>query len=152
MPKLHTCLSFDDNAEEAADFYMSVFPDARKVSELRNGENGPGPKGTVLALEVELQGQLIALYNGGPSRTLSEAVSLVVTCEDQGEIDHFWAKLGEGGTELGHGWLRDKFGLCWQVVPRHLGEILMRPAAMEAMMGMAKLDKDTLEDPDRVVI
>jgi len=104
-----------------------------------------GPKGSVLTVSFELEGQRFTALNGGPYQKFSDAISFVVRCESQQEIDEYWAKLAAGGTEIQCGWLRDKYGLCWQVIPAQLGELLKNPKAMEAMMQMKKLDIAALE-------
>jgi predicted 3-demethylubiquinone-9 3-methyltransferase (glyoxalase superfamily) len=150
MNKITPFLWFDANAEDAASFYMSVFPNSRKLNELRVTEAGPGPIGSLLALDLELDGQQVTFLNGGPAHQLSEAFSFTVRCETQAEIDGYWSKLADGGKELGCGWLTDKFGLCWQIVPSKLYEILRHPAAMRAMMTMKKFDIATLEQAARL--
>jgi predicted 3-demethylubiquinone-9 3-methyltransferase (glyoxalase superfamily) len=145
MPKITTFLWFDSNAEEAVEFYLSVFPNSRRVDEMRVGDAGPGPKGSVLTLTFELDGQEFVALNGGPAHKFNEAISLFVQCRDQAEIDYYWTKLGEGGSEIACGWLKDKFGLCWQVVPKNIAELLRPPEAMRAMMTMKKLDIAALE-------
>jgi predicted 3-demethylubiquinone-9 3-methyltransferase (glyoxalase superfamily) len=145
MKKITPFLWFNANAEDAANFYVTIFPDSRKLHELRVTEAGPGPKGSLLVIDIELDGQQVTFLNGGPAHQLSEAFSFTVRCETQVEIDSYWSKLGDGGTELGCGWLKDKFGLCWQIVPAKLPELLSHPAAMRAMMPMKKLDIATLE-------
>jgi predicted 3-demethylubiquinone-9 3-methyltransferase (glyoxalase superfamily) len=146
MNKITPFLWFDTNAEDAADFYISVFPNSRKLHELRVTEAGPGPIGSLLALDLELDGQQVTFLNGGPAHKLSEAFSFAVRCEAQAEIDSYWSKLGDGGKELGCGWLKDKFGLCWQIVPSRITELVGNPQAMRAMMAMMKLDIAVLED------
>jgi len=146
MNKITPFLWFDANAEQAADFYLSVIPNSRRLNELRVTEAGPGPVGSLLALDLELNGQAVTLLNGGPTHQLSEAFSFTVQCETQAEIDDYWAKLRDGGTELGCGWLKDKFGLCWQIVPVRLYELLQHPAAMRAMMKMMKFDVAALKE------
>jgi predicted 3-demethylubiquinone-9 3-methyltransferase (glyoxalase superfamily) len=138
--KITPFLWFNNNAEDAANFYFSVFSNSRKLNELRVTEAGPGPVGSLLAIDIELNGQQVTFLNGGPAHQLSEAFSFTVDCESQAEIDGYWRKLGDGGTELGCGWLKDKFGLCWQIVPSKLYEMLAHPAAMRAMMTMMKFD------------
>ena len=145
MNKITPFLWFNANAEEAADFYLSIFPNGRKVRELRVTEAGPGPVGLLLALDLELNGQEATFLNGGPAHQLSEAFSFTVRCETQAEIDEYWSKLGDGGAELGCGWLKDKFGLCWQIVPVGIYELVSNPAGMRAMMGMKKFDIAALE-------
>jgi predicted 3-demethylubiquinone-9 3-methyltransferase (glyoxalase superfamily) len=143
--KITPFLWFNANAEDAANFYFSIFPNSRKLNELRVTEAGPGPKGSLLAIDLEFDGQQVTFLNGGPAHQLSEAFSFTVRCETQVEIDSYWSKLGDGGTELGCGWLKDKFGLCWQIIPKKIYELLSHPAAMRAMMPMKKLDIATLE-------
>jgi predicted 3-demethylubiquinone-9 3-methyltransferase (glyoxalase superfamily) len=145
MKKITPFLWFNANAEDAANFYFSVFPNSRKLNELRVTEAGPGPEGSLLAIDLELDGQQVTFLNGGPAHQLSEAFSFTVRCETQAEIDIYWSKLGDGGTELGCGWLKDKFGLCWQIVPTKLYELVSHPAGMRAMMLMKKFDIATLE-------
>lgn len=145
--KITPCLWFDNNAEEAIEFYCSVFKNSRLISVMRNGEGGPGPKGSLLAARFEIEGQQIEVINGGPVFKLSEAVSLAVRCHDQQEVDFYWAKLIEGGgAESQCGWLKDRFGLSWQIVPGVLYELLQHPDAavaarvMQAMLKMRKID------------
>lgn len=139
-------LWFDTNAEEAALFYLSVFKNSRETSRLvREIDDPSGPKGTVLTIGFELDGLQFTALNGGPYYKFNEAVSFVIRCDNQKEIDYYWEKLVGGGSEIQCGWLRDKFGLCWQVVPARLGELLKAPKAMQAMMKMKKLDIDELE-------
>ena len=145
MNKITPFLWFDSNAEEAADFYLTVIPNSRKLNELRATEAGPGPVGSLIVLDLELNGQVVTFLNGGPAHQLSEAFSFALLCETQAEIDSYWTKLGDGGVELGCGWLKDKFGLCWQIVPPKLYEMLRHPAAMRAMMAMKKFDVAVLE-------
>ena len=145
MNKITPFLWFDANAEEAANFYLSVFSNSRKLRELRVTEAGPGPVGSLLTIDFELDGQKVTFLNGGPAHQLSEAFSFSVACQTQEEIDSYWAKLGDGGKELGCGWIKDKFGLCWQIVPRRIVEYVSNPAGMRAMMPMMKLDIATLE-------
>jgi predicted 3-demethylubiquinone-9 3-methyltransferase (glyoxalase superfamily) len=138
-------LWFDSNAEEAADFYMSIFKNSRTLDVLRNDGAAPGPKGSVLTIAFELDGLNFTALNGGPAHKFNEAISFVVRCETQEEIDYYWSKLTEGGSEVACGWLRDKFGLSWQIVPARIAELLRSPKAMQAMMGMKKLDIGELE-------
>lgn len=144
--KIVTCLWFDANAEQAIEFYLSVFKGGRMIDSVRNGEQGPGPKGTLLAGTFEIEGQQISVINGGPMFKLSEAVSLVVHCATQGEVDRLWEQLGSGGQYQQCGWLKDRFGLCWQIVPTVLYGLLKGsdPAkagrAMQAMLQMTRLD------------
>src|ERR1700679_1639621 len=141
MNKITPFLWFDANAEEAADFYLSVIPNSRKLNELRVTEAGPGPVGSLLALDLELNGQQVTFLNGGPSQQLTEAFSFTVRCETQAEIDDYWTKLtADGGKEIACGWLKDKFGLCWQIVPVDIYKLVNNPAGMRAMMSMKKFD------------
>ncbi len=140
-------LWFDAEAEEAARFYTSIFEGSRILSTSRYGEAGPGPKGSVMTVEFELSGQRFVALNGGPHFKFTEAVSLVVDCETQDEVDAFWRKLtADGGQEGPCGWLKDRFGLSWQVVPAELGQLLQDPdperstRVMRAMLQMKKLD------------
>ena len=145
MKKITPFLWFNSNAEDAAEFYLSVFPNSRKLRELRMTEAGPGPVGSLLTIDLELDGQQVTFINGGPAHELTEAFSFSVVCDSQAEIDSYWAVLGEGGKELGCGWIKDKFGLCWQIVPRKIVEYVSRPGGMRAMMPMMKLDIAKLE-------
>lgn len=147
FPRITPFLWFDNNAEEAVDFYLSIFKNARKLGELRSTADSPsGSKGMVLTISFELDGQKFTALNGGPYHKFNEAVSFVVRCESQQEIDHYWSMLLEGGgSEIQCGWLKDRFGLCWQVVPSRIGELLSHSKAMEAMMQMKKLDIAALE-------
>ncbi|WP_127782995.1 VOC family protein [Rhodococcus sp. X156] len=139
-------LWFDTQAEEAAEFYTSVFPDSRIVSVSRYPENSPGPAGEVMTVEFEINGQRFVGINGGPQFPFSEAVSFQITCADQAEVDHYWDTLVAGGEESQCGWLKDRYGLSWQVVPEGMEEVLGDPdaergqRAMQAMLGMTKLD------------
>jgi predicted 3-demethylubiquinone-9 3-methyltransferase (glyoxalase superfamily) len=138
-------LWFDSNAEKAADFYISIFPNSRKLSELRNTGDAPGPKGGVLTVSFELDGLRFTALNGGPVYQFTPAISFVVRCDTQQEIDNYWSKLTAGGKEIQCGWLVDKFGLSWQIVPERLPDLLKHPRAMQAMMTMKKLDIAELE-------
>jgi predicted 3-demethylubiquinone-9 3-methyltransferase (glyoxalase superfamily) len=145
FPRITPFLWFDANAEEAVDFYLTVFKNSRRLSEMRNTGDAPGPKGGILTLSFELDGQKFTALNGGPMFKFTEAISFVVRCDSQEEIDYYWAKLTEGGTEIQCGWLKDKFGLCWQIVPARLSELLRNSKAMQAMMKMKKFDIAELE-------
>jgi predicted 3-demethylubiquinone-9 3-methyltransferase (glyoxalase superfamily) len=145
FPRITPFLWFDSNAEQAVDFYLSVFKNSRRLSELRNVEGSPGPKGGILTIAFELDGQRFTALNGGPSFKFTEAISFVVRCDSQREVDEYWSKLSAGGTEIQCGWLKDKFGLCWQIVPARLPELIKHPKAMQAMMKMKKLDIAELE-------
>jgi predicted 3-demethylubiquinone-9 3-methyltransferase (glyoxalase superfamily) len=135
-------LWFDKNAEEAVDFYLSVFKNSRRLGELRNNSiDDPRmvPKGGILTVSFELDGLRFTALNGGPSHQFTDAISFVVRCDSQDEVDYYWSKLTSGGTEVACGWLKDKFGLSWQIVPARLPELIQHPKAMQAMMGMKKL-------------
>ena len=144
-------LWFDTQAEEAAEFYCSVFPNSRIVGKTTYPESAPGPTGSVMTVDFELDGQRFTGINGGPEFTFSEAVSFLITCEDQAEIDRYWEKLTDGGEEGPCGWCKDRYGLSWQVVPAGMDELFSQPdqervnRAMQAMLGMRKLDKAELE-------
>jgi predicted 3-demethylubiquinone-9 3-methyltransferase (glyoxalase superfamily) len=140
MPKITPFLWFDNNAEEAVDYYLKVFPNSRRTDELRAGDAGPGPKGSIVTIGFELDGQPFTALNGGPDHEFNEAVSFFVHCKDQAEIDSYWSKLGDGGEEIACGWLKDRFGLRWQIVPVDIIEMVSHPGAMKAMMTMKKLD------------
>jgi predicted 3-demethylubiquinone-9 3-methyltransferase (glyoxalase superfamily) len=144
--KLAPFLWFNDNAEEAAEFYLGVFPHARKVKELRSKGVGPWPEGKIATIVIELEGQEMTFMNGGPAHQLTPAFSFFVRCDSQKELDAYWEKLmAGGGKPMACGWLTDRFGLCWQVVPRNVEELLSHPKAMQAMMGMIKMDIAALE-------
>lgn len=146
MPRITPFLWFDNNAEEAVEFYLKVFPNSRRTGELRSGDAGPGPKGSIVTISFELDGQQFTALNGGPDHQFNEAISFFIHCKDQAEIDHYWSKLLEGGgSEIACGWLKDRFGVRWQVVPEKIGELLREPGAMRAMMSMKKLDIAVLQ-------
>jgi len=146
IQKITPFLWFDTQAEEAAEFYTSIFPNSKIVKALRYGEAGPGPAGSVMTVEFQLEGLTIVGLNGGPYFKLSEAFSFVVNCESQEEVDFYWTKLAAGGAESQCGWVKDKFGLSWQIVPTVLFQVLSGPdpvasqRAMTAMLSMKKLD------------
>jgi len=146
--KITPFLWFDNNAEEAMNFYVSVFNNSKISTVTRYGDAGPGPKGSVLTAAFELEGQKFVALNGGPRFKFSEAISFVINCETQNEIDYFWGKLtSDGGQESMCGWLKDKFGLSWQVVPAEIGSLLTGEKSnqvMQAIMQMKKLDLSTL--------
>jgi predicted 3-demethylubiquinone-9 3-methyltransferase (glyoxalase superfamily) len=145
-PRITPFLWFNSNAEEAADFYVSVFKNSRRLDVLRvPADSAVGPKGKALTASFELDGQKFTALNGGPAFKFTEAVSFVVRCESQAEVDEYWEKLTAGGTESQCGWLKDKFGLSWQIVPTRLPELVKNPKAMQAMMGMKKIDLAELE-------
>ena len=151
MQKITTFLWFNNNAEEAMNFYVSVFKNAKITSLTRYGDAGPGPKGSVMSGIFQIHGQDFYALNGGPVFTFTPAISLFVNCETQQEIDELWEKLSEGGKKDQCGWLTDKFGLTWQIVPSVLGKLLSGtdPAksnrAMKAMLQMKKLDIQQLQ-------
>jgi predicted 3-demethylubiquinone-9 3-methyltransferase (glyoxalase superfamily) len=147
MPqKIITNLWFDTEAEEAAEFYTSLFENSRIVNVSRYTENAPREAGMVMTVEFELDGQRFVAINGGPEFTFDEAISLQIACEDQEEVDYFWERLTEGGEESRCGWLKDRYGLSWQVIPKGMEEVFSDPdperarRAMQAMLGMRKLD------------
>ncbi len=144
-PRITPFLWFDANAEEAVNFYLSVFKNSRKLGELRNPVGAPGPKGGILTISFELDGQKFTALNGGPDHQFNDAVSFVVRCDTQTEVDYYWEKLTAGGQEIACGWLKDKFGLCWQIWPSQVLEVIRNPKAFQAMMKMKKLDIAELE-------
>ena len=151
MKPLTPCLWFDTEGEEAATHYTSAFPNSRITNVARYGESGPRPAGTVMAVDFELNGQPFMALNGGPEFRFTEAVSFQVFCESQEEVDDYWARLSDGGEQGPCGWLKDRFGLSWQIVPTRLNELLGDPdperaqRAMAAMLKMGKLDIAELE-------
>jgi len=152
MPKISPFLWFDTQAEAAANFYMSIFPNSKVGKVARYSEAGPGPKGSVMVISFTLDGQEFTALNAGPIFKFTEAISFVVHCKTQAEVDHYWSKLrADGGQESQCGWLKDKFGLSWQIVPTALGELLSDPdppksrRVAEAMFKMKKLDIATLQ-------
>ncbi len=152
MQKITPCLWFDTQGEEAANFYVSVFKDSRILDVSRYGEAGPRPAGTVMTVSFELDGQPFVALNGGPDFTFDEAVSFQVECETQRELDAFWTALSDGGEEGPCGWLKDKFGLSWQIIPAGLGDLLggadaeKSQRAVAALMKMSKIDFETLQN------
>jgi predicted 3-demethylubiquinone-9 3-methyltransferase (glyoxalase superfamily) len=145
FPRIAPFLWFDSNAEEAVNFYLSVFKNSRRLDEVRNTDGTPGPKGSILTIAFELDGQKFTALNGGPMFKFTEAISFVVRCDSQQEVDEYWSKLSAGGSEIQCGWLKDKFGLSWQIVPARLPELIKHPKAMQAMLKMKKLDIAELE-------
>jgi predicted 3-demethylubiquinone-9 3-methyltransferase (glyoxalase superfamily) len=149
--KITPNLWFDTEAEEAAEYYTGIFENSRVVDVQHYGEAGPGEPGTVMTVQFELAGQQFVGINGGPQFKFTEAISLEVSCESQEEVDRLWQQLGEGGEHGPCGWLKDKYGLSWQIVPQRLVELLTDPdaakaaRAMKAMLGMSKIDIATLE-------
>lgn len=153
MQKIATCLWFDGQAEEAVAFYSSLFEDSRTLSVLRHSEASRGAAGSVLVIDFELAGRRFQALNGGPEFTFNEAMSLSVDCADQAEVDRLWDALtADGGQEVACGWLKDRFGVSWQIVPSKLPELLTDPdpakadRVMKAMMGMTKIDVQGLLD------
>ena len=146
MPRITPNLWFDTQGLEAAEFYVSIFPNSKVTNVTHYTEAGPGEPGTVLTVEFVLDGHPFVAINGGPEFTFDEAVSFEITCKDQEELDYYWEKLLDGGEESQCGWLKDKYGLSWQVVPEGMVELFKDPdksrseRAMKAMMGMKKLD------------
>jgi predicted 3-demethylubiquinone-9 3-methyltransferase (glyoxalase superfamily) len=152
MPTITPCLWFDTQGEEAAEFYTSIFPNSRILHVARYGEAGPRPAGTVMTVAFELDGQKFVALNGGPEFLFSEAISFQVDCRSQEQVDEYWDRLAEGGEEGPCGWLKDRFGLSWQIVPTRLTELLDDPdpvlsqRVMSAMLQMKKIDIATLEE------
>ena len=151
MQKITTFLWFDQQAEEAMNLYVSLFKNSKVLSVSRYPEGGPMPAGTLMTATCQLDGQEFMALNGGPEFKFTEAVSLFVTCETQAEVDHFWDHLSEGGEKSRCGWLKDRFGLSWQIVPTALGELMGDPNprkaqnVMQAMLQMDKLDIAALQ-------
>lgn len=149
--KITTFLWYDNNAEEAVKFYCSIFKNSRILNTTHYGDAGAGPKGTVMTVDFELDGERLTALNGGPTFKFTEAISLVVHCETQEEIDYFWEKLSEGGQKVECGWVKDKYGLAWQIVPTILFEELFQGGdsqtdrVMRAVMTMKKLDIEDLK-------
>lgn len=152
MQKIVTFLWFDNQAEEAATFYTSLFKDSKIGKISRYGDAGPGPKGSAMGVTFQLEGQEFFALNGGPHFKFTPAISLFVNCETQEEVDELWSKLSAGGREDRCGWLTDKYGLSWQIIPKVLGELLghsdpqIAQRAMKAMLQMSKIDIQKLKD------
>ena len=152
MPKITTFLTFDHQAEDAANLYTSVFKNSKIVSTTRYGDAGPGPKGSLMTATISLDGQELMLLNGGPTFKFSQATSLFVTCETQAEVDDYWSKLTAGGKEVQCGWLVDKFGVSWQIIPTILVKLLSDKdpkkagRVMQAMLKMVKIDIKGLQE------
>jgi predicted 3-demethylubiquinone-9 3-methyltransferase (glyoxalase superfamily) len=148
--KITTFLTYDDQAEEAVAFYTSIFDDSRIVSETRHGAAGPGPEGSLMTATFELAGQEFMALNGGPSFGFAQGISLFVDCETQEEVDELWEKLSDGGEKGPCGWLTDRFGVSWQIIPRALGELLgdedpeKAKRVMQAMLQMSKIEIEGL--------
>jgi len=146
MQKITPFLWFDGKAEEAANFYISIFKNSKIAQIVRYGEAGPGPKGTVMTVAFELEGQKFVGLNGGPHYTFTPAISFYVDCETQAEVDELWEKLTAGGTDVQCGWLRDKFGVSWQIIPKALIELMQdkdpskSQRVFKAMLQMKKID------------
>ncbi len=151
MQKITPFLWFDEKAEEAANFYTSIFKDSKILNVARYGDAGPGPKGSVMLVTFQLEGQDFMALNGGPTYTLTPAISLFVSCETQAEVDGIWDKLTAGGSEVQCGWLKDKFGLSWQIIPKALMELMQdkdpvkSQRVFKAMMQMTKIDIEGLK-------
>ena len=151
LTKITPCLWFDDQGEDAAKLYTSIFPNSRILRVTHYGSAGPRPEGMVMTVNFELDGLEFVALNGGPDFTFDEAISFQVNCESQNEVDHYWSKLSEGGQEGPCGWVKDRFGVSWQVVPTVLDELIADPdperaqRAMKAMLGMQKLDVAELQ-------
>jgi predicted 3-demethylubiquinone-9 3-methyltransferase (glyoxalase superfamily) len=151
MSKITPCLWFDTEGEDAATLYTSLFPNSRIVEVTHYGSAGPRPEGTVMTVSFELDGQPFLALNGGPEYRLNEAISFQIDCSDQAEVDHYWEKLSEGGEEGPCGWLKDRFGLSWQVVPTILPQLLTdedrekSQRVMAAMLQMRKIEIAELE-------
>ena len=151
MPTITPFLWFDNNAEEAMNFYVSVFKNSKVLTVSRYGEAGPGPAGSVMTAEFQIEGQEFVLLNGGPRFQFTEAISFVVNCDTQEEVDYFWEKLSEGGQKSRCGWLKDRFGLWWQVVPVVLAELMndkdseKSKRVMQSMLTMDKIEIDPLK-------
>jgi predicted 3-demethylubiquinone-9 3-methyltransferase (glyoxalase superfamily) len=143
---LTTCLWFDSQGEEAAHFYLGVFQDSKLGRIGRYTDAGPGPAGSVMVVEFELNGQKFVALNGGPQFTFNESISFQIPCADQAEVDYYWSRLSEGGQEVACGWLKDKYGVAWQVVPTAVIDLISDPdpekaaRASKAMFSMTKLD------------
>jgi predicted 3-demethylubiquinone-9 3-methyltransferase (glyoxalase superfamily) len=151
MPKITPFLWFTDQAEEAMNFYVSIFKNSKVVAVTRYGDAGPGPKGSVMTASFQLDGQEFTALNGGPQFTFTPAISFVVHCETQEEVDEYWEKLGAGGSDQQCGWLKDKYGLSWQIVPKALTTMLQdgdperKKRVVNALMKMQKLDVERLK-------
>lgn len=151
MPKIHPFLWFDKEAEEAANFYVSIFPNSKVLSVMRSPPGSPNAAGSVMTVDFELDGFRVTALNGGPAFNFTEAMSFFIDCADQAEVDRYWDRLLDGGTPSRCGWLKDRYGFSWQVVPKQLFETLGGPdaagreRAMKAMMQMVKLDVAKLQ-------
>jgi predicted 3-demethylubiquinone-9 3-methyltransferase (glyoxalase superfamily) len=145
FPRITPFLWFDQNAEEAVEFYLTVFKNSRRLDDVRNTADAPVPKGKVLTIAFELDGQRFTALNGGPMFSFTEAISFMIRCDSQEEVDTYWTKLSAGGKEGRCGWLKDRFGMSWQVVPARLPELIKTAAGLKSMMTMNKIDIAALE-------
>jgi predicted 3-demethylubiquinone-9 3-methyltransferase (glyoxalase superfamily) len=151
MQKITPFLWFNEQAEEAANFYVSIFQNSKVNNVSRCGDGGPRPKGSVMVVSFQLEGQNFTAMNGGPQYTFTPAISFMVSCESQSEVDDFWEKLGAGGKPGRCGWLQDKFGVSWQIIPKDLGRLMSDPdpakaaKVMNALLRMDKIDIAKLE-------
>ncbi len=151
MPAIITCLWFDTDGQAAAELYTSIFPDGRIIGVSRYTDAGPGPEGSVMTVEFEIGGSRFVALNAGPQFTFNEAVSFQIMCATQDELDHYWSRLSQGGQENVCGWLKDRFGVSWQIVPEVLTRLLVgedrarAERVTRAMFGMTKLDIAALE-------
>jgi predicted 3-demethylubiquinone-9 3-methyltransferase (glyoxalase superfamily) len=152
MPDITPWLWFDTEGQEAAEYYTSIFPNSKITEVMRYGEAGPRAAGSVMTVTFELDGKPFAALNGGPEFTFNEAVSFAIDCADQAEVDYYWERLGDGGQHLPCGWLKDRYGVAWQVVPRRLEELIrdsdpeLSQRVMAAMLQMGKIEVDKLEE------
>src|SRR5215469_1590930 len=152
MKKITPFLWFDSQAEEAANLYVSIFKNSKILTTARYGDAGPGPKGSVMIVKFQLEGQEFTALNGGPTFKFTPAISLYVDCETQEEVDQLWDKLSEGGRKDRCGWLQDKYGLSWQIIPRALQQLMSDPdprksqSVMKAMLQMDKIDVSKLQE------
>ncbi len=151
MPRITTFLMFNDQTDEAVNFYVATFKNAKIISASRYGEEGPGPAGTLMSATFQLEGQEFMAFNGGPHFSFTEGMSLFVSCRTQEEVDELWEKLSEGGEKSQCGWLRDKFGVSWQIIPTALMELMGDPdpeksqRVVQAMLQMSKIDIEGLK-------
>lgn len=152
MQKITPFLTFDSQAEQAANFYVSIFKNSRIISVSRYGEAGPAPAGSVMSVEFELEGQPFYALNGGPHFTFTDGISLYVSCETQAEVDELWDKLAEGAESVQCGWVKDKFGVSWQIIPTALARLLNDPdraRAQNVMRAMLQMKKIIIADLQR---
>jgi predicted 3-demethylubiquinone-9 3-methyltransferase (glyoxalase superfamily) len=144
FPRITPFLWFDNQAEDAVNFYLTIFKNSRRLEVVHNNGNRPAPA-NVLTIAFELDGQKFVAFNGGPMFKFTEAISFVIRCDSQAEVDNYWEKLSAGGSEGQCGWIKDRFGLSWQIVPARLPDLIKKPNAMQAMLKMKKLDIAELE-------